>query len=127
VGIAAAEHVARHPDGSLAAAARTDPEGADARLVLERAAAGDEEAVALLTEVGSTLGTGLVSLAHAFEPELFVIGGGFGEAARDWILEPARRVLREQAMHPMASIGVVAARLGGDAGMLGAAELPRVG
>jgi glucokinase len=127
VGLAAAEHVARHPDGALAAAAAADADGADARLVLERAAAGDPEALGLLADVGSALGTGLVTLAHAFEPEVFVIGGGFGEAARDWILEPARRVLSQEAMHPMASIGVVAARLGGEAGMLGAAELPRVG
>jgi hypothetical protein len=35
-------------------------------------------------------------------------------------------VLASEAMHPMAATPVVAARLGSEAGMLGAAELPRL-
>jgi glucokinase len=121
-----AEHVATWPEGSLARAI-AGGERPDARLVLQLAGDGDEEAVMLLQEAGRALGVGLVSLAHAFEPEVFVVGGGFGEAAYRLILEPARAVLRDEAMHPMAGIPVVPARLGSDAGMLGAAELPRVG
>ena len=98
---------------------------ADSRLALHAAAEGDAEAVALLQAVGDALGHGLVTLAHAFEPEVFVIGGGFGMAARDWILDPARHVLASEAVHPMAGTPVVSARLGPEAGMLGAAELPR--
>ncbi len=98
---------------------------ADSRLALHAAAEGDAEAVALLRAVGDALGHGLVTLAHAFEPEIFVIGGGFGMAARDWILDPARHVLASEAVHPMAGTPVVSARLGPEAGMLGAAELPR--
>ena len=41
-----------------------------------------------------------------------MIGGGFGMAARDWILDPARHVLASEAVHPMAGTPVVSARLG---------------
>ena len=122
-GLAAAAHAREHPDGTLAQ--RADGGPADGRLALHAAAEGDAEAVALLRAVGDALGHGLVTLAHAFEPEIFVIGGGFGMAARDWILDPARHVLASEAIHPMAGTPVVSARLGPEAGMLGAAELPR--
>jgi glucokinase len=123
-GLTIADHVRAHPDGTLARAAGDGK--ADGRLALERAAAGDEEALGLLHAVGDALGHGLVSLAHAFEPEVFVIGGGFGQATREWVLAPAREVLQAEAMHPMANTPVVGAQLGGEAGMLGAAALPRL-
>jgi glucokinase len=125
VTLAVEAHVAANPGGSVARSAHGDP--ADGHLALECAANGDPEAIALLVDAGNALGQGLVTLAHAFEPEVFVIGGGFGEAAQSWILEPARRVLRAEAMDPMSRIPVVPSQLGGDAGMIGAAELPRLG
>jgi glucokinase len=91
--------------------------------VLDLAGTFDDEALELLAALGSSLGAGLVSLANAFETEMFVIGGGFGEAAGDHLLEPARRVLRAGALHPMCETPVAAAVLGPDAGMIGAAQL----
>jgi glucokinase len=122
-GLAVAAHVREQPGGTLAR--RADDDKPDSPLALHAAAEGDAEAIVLLEAVGDALGHGLVTLAHAFEPEIFVIGGGFGMAARDWILDPARHVLASEAVHPMAGTPVVSARLGPEAGMLGAAELPR--
>jgi glucokinase len=123
-GLLVEAHLRERPEGSLARLAVGRPGGS--RLAIEAAEAGDPEAIGLLHGVGDALGHGLVSLAHAFEPELFVIGGGFGEACYSWILEPARRVLASEAMHPMAETPVAPARLGSEAGMRGAAELPRL-
>ncbi len=117
-------HVAVEPQGTLAQAL-AEGQDPDARFVLARREAGDQEAAALVEDLGRALGAGLVSLANVFEPSVFVIGGGFGEAAGDAVLDPARRVLVEQALHPMNETPVLMARLGNDAGVIGAAELPR--
>jgi glucokinase len=116
--------VAVEPDGTLARALAPGQQP-DARFVLARFADGDAEAAALVEDLGRALGAGLVSLANTFEPSVFVIGGGFGEAAGDAVLDPARAVLVEQALHPMNRTPVVMAKLGGDAGVIGAAELLR--
>ena len=67
----------------------------------------------------------LASFANIFEPEVIVIGGGV-IAAGDLLLEPARRELAARALPPMNRTPVVAAELGEDAGMIGAAAMARV-
>ena len=50
-----------------------------------------------------------------------MIGGGFG-AAGDLVLEPAREVMRREALEPARdSVRVVPAKLGAEAGVVGAA------
>lgn len=97
-------------------------------LVTEAAQAGDRTAVELLGEVGRWLGVGIANLAAAFDPGLFVIGGGVS-AAGDLLLEPARESFRRQltgrGYRPEARL--VAAELGNDAGVIGAADLARTG
>ncbi|MEP7160315.1 MAG: ROK family glucokinase [Dermatophilaceae bacterium] len=95
-------------------------------LVTEAARAGDSTAIELLTEIGHWLGVGLANLAAALDPGLFVIGGGVSTAG-ELLLEPAREMFRRRlpgrGYRPMASI--VAAELGNDAGVIGAAHLAR--
>ncbi len=52
-----------------------------------------------------------------------MIAGGFGDAAASLILPTAARILREQALPPNGEARLVPARLGSDAGMIGAACL----
>jgi glucokinase len=72
----------------------------------------------------------LTSFANIFEPQVFVIGGGvIGGGvigAGDLLLDPARRVLRERALPPNREAPVLAAELGEDAGMIGAAAMARL-
>ncbi|KOX17809.1 ROK family glucokinase [Nocardiopsis sp. NRRL B-16309] len=95
-------------------------------LVSELASKGDRACVELLDEVGTWLGTGLANLAAAFDPEMFIIGGGVSEAG-ELLLGPARsafeRNLTGRGYRPTAR--VVAARLGNEAGLIGAAALAR--
>jgi glucokinase len=97
----------------------------DGKAVTEAALAGDSAARGVFDLVGSRLGVALTSFANIFEPEVFVIGGG-AIAAGDLLLEPARRTLLERALPPMKRIPVVAAELGPDAGMIGAAAMARI-
>ncbi len=96
----------------------------DGKAVTEAALAGDETARRVFDLIGSRLGVALTSFANIFEPEVFVIGGGVIPAG-DLLLEPARRELAARALPPMKKIPVVAAELGSDAGMIGAAALAR--
>ena len=118
------EAAARLPDSALGAML-ADGKEIDGTAVTEAALAGDETAVGVFDLVGHRLGVALTSFANIFEPEVFVIGGGV-IAAGDLLLEPARRELRERALPPMKETPVVAAELGPDAGMIGAAALARV-
>jgi glucokinase len=97
----------------------------DGKAVTEAALAGDSAARGVFDLVGSRLGVALTSFANIFEPEVFVIGGG-AIAAGELLLEPARHELEQRALPPMKRIPVVAAELGPDAGMIGAAAMARI-
>jgi glucokinase len=110
-----------HPDSALGRALATGDE-VDGRLVTSAALAGDGIAVEVVATIGRRLGVALSSLANVFEPEVIVIGGGVS-AAGELLLEPAREQLRSRALPPMNETPVVAAALGPDAGMVGAAVM----
>ncbi len=95
--------------------------GGTAEELVERAEAGDSEAVGALTEIGRLLGAGIGSLVNVFGVQLVVVGGGFGIAAADFLFGPALEVARREALAPArAGLRVVAAELGEDAGLVGA-------
>jgi glucokinase len=120
-GRAAAE---REPDSALGGLLAAG-EVVDGKAVTEAALGGDATARAVFDLIGSRLGAALASFANIFEPEVFVIGGGV-IAAGDLLLEPARRELADRALPPMKRIPVVAAQMGPDAGMIGAAAMARI-
>lgn len=75
-----------------------------------------------IAKTGEYLGFGLVTLANALDPDLFVIGGGLSDLGEE-LLTPARKVLRENALPGPAMSQVVLAGLGNDAAIVGAACL----
>lgn len=95
---------------------------ADAYVLIGRASAGDEHARAALTRIGESLGAAIGSLVNIFDPELVVVGGGFGSAAGDLVLEPARAAARREAVRPAnETLRILPAELGAEAGLAGAA------
>jgi len=119
-GLAAAE---ADPDSALAAMLAAGRQ-IDGEAVTEAAQDGDPTAIAVLDLIGTRLGVALTSFANIFEPELIAIGGGV-IAAGELLLEPARRELRSRALRPMNGTRVLAAELGPDAGLIGAAAMAR--
>jgi glucokinase len=95
--------------------------------VARAAAAGDPLALELVTEVGVWLGQGIADLAAVLDPEVVVIGGGVSKLG-EMMLGPARdqldRALPGRGFRP--GPRVVAARLGPQAGLIGAADLVRL-
>jgi glucokinase len=95
---------------------------ADARTLVERAREGDAPAVERLAEIGGFLGAAIGSLANLVNPDLVVVGGGFGEAAGELVLGPAQDAARREAIAPAdGTLRVVPAALGSQAGLVGAA------
>ena len=103
-----------------------DVEGINGPVVTKAAQEGDQAAVDCFDEIGRWLGQGLADLAAVLDPGRFVIGGGVAEAG-ELLLKPAREnyaaVLSGRGYRPLAE--VVAARLGAEAGLIGAADLAR--
>jgi glucokinase len=119
-GRAAAESA---PDSLLGKALAAGKE-IDGKVVTEAALAGDEVAIGVFELIGSRLGVACSSFANVFQPDAIVVGGGV-IAAGDLLLEPARREIRERALNPMNKTPILAATLGNDAGMIGAAAMAR--
>ena len=107
-------------------AAGGDHERISGPLVTDVAGSGDPAAAELFAEVGQWLGVGVANLVAAYDPGRVVIGGGVSEAG-DLLLAPTRRAfhasLTGRGFRPEAEI--VAASLGNDAGVVGAADLAR--
>lgn len=103
--------------GAVAAARRVET-----RDVVEGARAGDPACLALIAEEAALLGQGFTGLMHLFSPELLIMGGGVSNAF-DLLEDGIRAVVRRDAMPPFREVPIVRARLGDNAGLIGAATL----
>ena len=93
----------------------------DAHRLVRLAAEGDATAVEILDGIGRKLGAAIGSFVNVFRPQIVVIGGGFASAG-DFLLEPAREIMRREALPPANDrVEIVRAELGTAAGVIGAA------
>ena len=103
-----------------------DAESITGPMVTTAARAGDKVARDAFDQVGRWLGIALANLVQVLDPRLVVIGGGVADAG-ELLLAPTREAYQEalgqRGRVPAAS--VVVARLGGVAGVVGAADLAR--
>ncbi len=117
--------------GSLLARGLLDRAGGDADqitgpLITEAARDGDLFAIEQLATLGRWLGEGIASLTNVLDPAVVVIGGGVGEAD-ELLLGPVRAAFASQltGRGHVPSPEIRKARLGNDAGLIGAADLAR--
>ena len=88
--------------------------------LVRRASDGDARAREALDGLGRILGAGIASLVNVFNPELIVLGGGFGKAGEP-LFAPAREVVAREALSPGRElVRIVPAELGAEAGLVGA-------
>ena len=90
--------------------------------VFRAAARGDSLARELRNRALRVWAGALVSLIHAYDPEIAVIGGGIMRSGRI-ILPYLRRYVNRYAWTPWGRVKIKSAALGNDAGMLGVAWL----
>jgi len=103
-----------------------DPEAVRGEHVTQAAAEGDAAAQAVMARFAWWVALGLASLANAFDPDCFVLGGGLVEAG-SILLDPVRAAfidLVEAAEH-RPPVDIIPAALGEKAGAIGAGMLAR--
>lgn len=95
----------------------------DARKIIEAAARGDQLANRVLDRATKYLSMALANVALVVGPQAIIIGGGLAQAG-EIILKPIRKHVAD-CLGPwqVKPLPVVAARLGNDAGIIGAAYL----
>jgi len=74
-------------------------------------------------ETGEYLGVILASILNFLDPEMIIVGGGVAQAGK-FIFEPTKKEIKKRAYNLLAkSLKIVPAKLGDDAGVIGAATL----
>ena len=96
-------------------------------LVGEAAVAGDAFARDVVASIGRLLGIGLANIVNIFDPEVIVVGGGAAAGTGELLLEPAREAMTAHILGVAwrKPVRVVPAKLGNDAGVVGAGVLAR--
>lgn len=112
-----------HPDCALAREVEGDLSKIEARTVIDLAKADDPDCAGLFDTYCYHLTVGIVNLINMYDPEIIVLGGGVSKAGQ-FLLDKVNALLPEMIFFkemPHASIAL--ARLGNDAGIIGAAML----
>ena len=101
-----------------------EKEKVNGKLIFDAYSQGDPTARAMVEEFLDYLGDGVASLVNIFQPEVFAIGGGLAGAG-ETILGPVRKILDQEdyARSSSRRTRLVKAKLGNDAGIIGAALL----
>ena len=102
------------------------PEGIQGEHITAAAQKGCPVAIDAFNELGDNLGRGMASLSALLDPEIFIIGGGVSVAG-DLLVKPAAAAFEQHltARKFRTLPKIVAASMGNDAGLIGAADLAR--
>lgn len=114
--------MARHPESLLHEVAKV--EGVNGKTAFIAAKQGDKVANAVVKRYIKYIGMGLVNFANLFYPEIIIVGGGISKEG-DVLVKPLQRYVSRNVYGSQYNpkIKVVAATLGNDAGIIGAATL----
>lgn len=97
--------------------------GKDPQLMGELAAAGDRSALRFWEDYGRNLGIGLTSIMYILTPEVAIIGGGISASAKYFLPAAEREIFRRVMAVSRPGFKLIAAELGNEAGITGAAKL----
>ena len=118
----AREAAEKNPDSLLWQKAGKDPDSINGRLFMDCVKAGDETARKVFDEYLSFLAEGTANLINILQPERVCIGGGLSGAG-EALLAPLRKRVSPMlySRDSERNAQIVAAVLGNDAGIIGAA------
>ena len=119
----AKEAVAQHPESAILTAVNGDANAINAKVVFDAAKAGDEVALVVFREYVSYLSQAISSIMQFLDPEVIVLGGGVSKAGT-FLLDAVRaEVPKYLLFKTMPHARIELAKLGPDAGIIGAAML----
>ncbi len=103
-----------------------DPEKLDAKMVIDCAKAGDPTAKRVFDAYVHAVAASIVSIINILDPQVIVLGGGVSKAG-EFLLNAVREAVEPMIfMKGMPYTRIELAKLGADAGMIGAALLGHV-
>jgi glucokinase len=109
--------------GSMRDEGTGDTAGVDGKEIVRRYLAGESAAVRTLQLHFDYLASGVASLINIFAPQKLIIGGGISESGDFYISEIRERAMKLAMKETSEYTVIEAARLGNNAGFLGAAAL----
>jgi glucokinase len=112
------EAISRYPNSII-----HDTGQITAKEIYEAGKEGDELALEVFRQMGIYLGIGLASLINLLNPEVIIIGGGLANGWELFEKHMQQQVIERAFPIPAASVKIVRAQCGDDAGLLGAAWL----
>ena len=119
----AAQRLQSHPESKILKLVHGDFSRIEPVYISQAAHEGDEVARAILVEAGQLLGIGLASVMNIMDLRVSIIGGGIS-AAGDFVMKAIQNSVAQHVLKPLRNdIRVLPARLGNNAGILGAAGL----
>ena len=120
------EIITKYPDSIIHTMTQNNPDKIDGKTAFDAAKKGDEAGKKIVSQFIEYLGIGITDIVNIFQPEAVVIGGGLSKEG-DYLLEPLRAYVKDNSYEPdgVESTKIVAAKLGNDAGIIGAALLYR--
>jgi len=119
----AREQLARHPESAMMDACEGDLKKINARIVIDCAREGDPTAFKVFRRFVRALSQTVANMVNILDPEIIVLGGGVAKAG-SFLLDAVRADVPNYVLYkdlPFARIEL--ARLGPDAGIIGAAML----
>ena len=100
----------------------TGERGLNGRIIAERVEAGDAVLQGVYADWLDDVAAGLIGLAHIFNPQMIVLGGGISAQEALFVEPVRRRVLSGVRPRFAEGLRVERAALGNDAGLVGAAK-----
>ena len=103
---------------------KTPLDSVSGRTAFDAAKKGDKTALAVVDRYEEYIAEGVADMINIFSPEVVVVGGGISKEG-DYLLDPIRQKIKGQIFGTglLPDREIVAARLGNDAGLIGAALL----
>lgn len=118
------EHMEKNKDTMMWQMVDGDLNNVCGRTAFDAMHAGDQEAKAVVEEYIAYLSEGIVNIVNALQPEVICLGGGISKQG-DTLLKPINEAVDRYAFGRFSKhkTKIVAAQLGNDAGIIGAALL----
>jgi glucokinase len=118
-----AERLKKNPHSKILQLVDGNPEKIEPYYISQAAHDGDELAIEILTEAGELLGVAIGAVMNTFDLRVSVLGGGVS-AAGNFVLDAITHSIQAHVLnHLRPDIRVLQAKLGNNAGILGAAGL----
>ena len=117
------EEMERTPDSLLWQLCGGDLGKVQGRTPFQGAEQGDPASLRVLEEYRQGLALGIINLVNILQPQVICLGGGVSNASHQLLLDPLKELVLQGTYDKSRPVRLVRAKLGNDAGVVGAALL----